>query len=216
MATLTDPGDTGAGDNYVTGSAYQVPDVAVVGGYATPHSLTGNDADIIKLSDQGGSGGSSDQAQVPTSSPFTVTPSDIRDVESAVQSELNTQVADYETFKKLIKDTEGWIFLVQTPAAMIPHEQATPTGYTSLSSGYAPDSVTPDFTDPNPDQTQQIVDAQNSLLRTLADSYRLTGEMVALLNNAAQNYVHADKAVFDGGGNVDDPQASTPSTATLT
>jgi len=200
MATLTDPGDTGAGDEYVKNSTNQFPDVAVKPGYDTPRSLTGDDADRIFFPNPNGDGNPK-PPDVPTASPFTVKPSDIRYLEQSIMSELDTQVAAYPAFKKLIADTEGWIFLVQDPKYMIPYEQANPTSYTSQ---YAGESYKADFTDPDPASTQKFVDSQNALVRALADSYRLVGELVALLNNAAQNYVEADKAIFDAGSSYDD------------
>jgi len=197
MATLTDPGGTGAGDNYVMDSAYKVPDVEIAPGWETPRSLTGDDTDRVNFSGSD----NSKPPDVPTAAPFTVRPSDIRALESSIMSELDTQVAAFANFKKLIADTEGWIFLVQDPKSMIPYEQANPTSY---SSQYAGESYRADFTDPDPETTQKIVDSQNALVRAVGDSYQMVGEMVAMLNNAAQNYVQADKAVFDSGYNYDD------------
>ena len=192
--TLSDPGDTGSGSEYLKKSPNEVPTVAMVPGADTPPSLTG---DV----DESGDGG--EQSDVPTASPFTVKPSDIRDLlETKILTELNTQVSDFESFKNLIMDTEGWIFLVSDPDDMAAHFHGS--GYTSLSSGYNPNPTYSDFTDPDPDSTQAIVDSQNALLRGIADSYTLVGQMVDVLNNAAQNYVHADKAVFDQGSNYDD------------
>lgn len=204
--TLKDPGDTGAGDNYVKNSTYKLPNVAIEPGWDTPRSLTGDDTDRVMFPGND----DSKRPDVPTAAPFAVRPSDIRALESAIMSELDTQVAAYANFKKLIADTEGWIFLVQNPKSMIPYKQAIPNGQTSLSAGYAGETYKADFTDPDPKTTQDIVDSQNALVRAVGDSYQLVGEMVALLNNAAQNYVQADKAVFDGGSNYDDYPLNAP------
>ncbi|GAA5179173.1 hypothetical protein GCM10023322_08370 [Rugosimonospora acidiphila] len=203
MATLSDPGKDGQVNDYATSVDYKLPTVTVEKGYSTPLSLTGDKDAIIVLSDKQDDGGGS-QADVPTASWFTVTPSDIKALEKKIMDELNTQVDEFASFKALIADTEDWIFLVQTPYDLIPHEQATPTGYTSLSAGYTPDSDRPNFTDPNPDDTKKIVNTQNSMVQMVAESYRLMGEVVALFNNAAQQYVGADKAVFNDGMNFDD------------
>jgi hypothetical protein len=192
--TLSDPGDTGAGSDYVKNSAYKVPEVAVQADFVTPPSLTG---DVTE------SDGDGNQSDVPTASPFTVRPSDIRDLlESKILTELNTQVNEFDGFKKLIQDTEGWIFLVQDPTDMAATFHGS--GYTSLSAGYNPNPWYSDFSDPHPDDTQAIVDSQNALLRAVADSYELVGQLVGVLNDAAQNYVHTDQAVFDQGTNYDD------------
>jgi hypothetical protein len=208
-STLSDPGSLpDGGSNYVTSSPNKVPDVKVnvdggfaVGNLDTRLSLTGDN--IISLTDKPAQ--DSDQSDIPTASPFKVKPSDIKGLEKKILTELDSQVGEYESFKKLITDTEGWIFLVQNPGALVPHEQATPTGYTSLSAGYAPPTTKANFTDPDPESTQKIVNSQNALVRALGDAYQLVGEMAAVLNNAAQNYVHADKATFGDGTNVDQP-----------
>jgi hypothetical protein len=202
-STLTDPGSLPeGGSSYVTGSTYKVPDVEVAAGFETGNldttlSLTGDKT--IKLSD--GDSGDQHQGDVPTASPFKVKPSDIKALEKKILTELDTQVGEYASFKQLITDTEGWIFLVQTPGALVPYSQATPGGYYSQ---YSPPTTKADFTDPDPASTQKIVDSQNALVRALGDAYQLVGEMAAVLNNAAQNYVHADKATFGDGTNIDD------------
>jgi hypothetical protein len=89
------------------------------------------------------------------------------------------------------------MFLVQDPKYLIAHDKPTP-GANPGNYGPATPGTThgTDYTDPDPASTQKIVDAQNSLVENLAEAYRLMGEVVAVLNNAAQNYVHADRAMF--------------------
>lgn len=206
-STLTDPGSLPqGGSTYVTNSPNKLPDVQVntTDGFATSNldtrlSLTGDNT--IVLSSLPTDKLDQHQADVPTASPFKVKPSDIKGLEKKILTELNTQVAEYDAFKKLITDTEGWIFLVQNPAALVPYEQAKPGGYYDRYSGT---ETKADFTDPDPASTQKIVNSQNALVRALGDTYQLVGEMAAVLNNAAQNYVHADKATFGDGTNIDD------------
>jgi hypothetical protein len=204
-STLTDPGSLPeGGSNYVTGSAYALPIVKVGDGFDTDNldtklSLTGDNT--IALSDGTSDTLNQHQSDVPTSSPFRVKPSDIKGLEKKILTELDSQVAEYDTFKKLISDTEGWIFVVQNPASLVPYEQAKPGGVYSPWSGT---ETKADYTDPDPASTQKIVDSQNALVRALGDTYQLVGEMAAVLNNAAQYYVRADKATFGDGTNVDD------------
>jgi hypothetical protein len=201
--TLTDPGSVPeGGKTYVDNSTNKLPTVAVATGFETANldtafTLTGDNT--IKLSDS--TPADSQGSDVPTASPFKVKPSDIKGLEKTIMTELDKQVGEFDGFKKLIQDTEGWIFLVQNPADLVEHEEAKPGGY------YSPYSGTEwkaNYTDPDPKSTQNIVDSQNALVRAVGDAYRLVGEMTALLNNAAQNYVHADKAVFADGTNIDD------------
>jgi hypothetical protein len=206
---LQDPGATEAGQTYLTNSQYKLPTVEVAKGFEKDKldqtlSLTGEKDKFIELSGQAPDPLKQHQADVPTASPFKVRPSDIKGLEKTILTELDRQVGEYEAFKKLMVDTEGWIFLVQKPGALIPHNQATPNGYTSLSAGYIPDHYGADYTDPDPARTQQIVDSQNALVRAVGDAYHLVGEMAAILNNAAQRYVQADKSTFEDGTNIDD------------
>jgi len=204
-STLSDPGSLPEGGaTYVNNSTFKLPTVAVPDEFAsskldTRLSLTGDND--IKLSGDAPDPLDQHQADVPTASPFKVKPSDIKALVKKILNEVDTQVGEYESFKSLIRDTEGWIFLVQNPADLVAHEQARPGGY------YSPYSGTEwkaNYTDPDPDSTQKIVDSQNALVRALGDAYQLVGEMAAVLNNAAQNYVHGDKAVFEDGKNIDD------------
>lgn len=204
-STLTDPGSLpDGGSTYVTGSTYKVPEVKVnvQDGFETTNldtrlSLTGDNT--IALS--GDAAQDQHESDVPTASAFKVKPSDIKGLEKKILTELNKQVDEYDSFKSLIADTEGWIFLVQDPAMLVPHEQAKPGSYYSPYSGT---EIVADFTDKDPASTQKIVDSQNALVRSLGDTYQLVGEMAAVLNNAAQNYVSADKATFGDGTNIDD------------
>jgi hypothetical protein len=205
---LQDPGPTEAGKTYIDNSAYKLPTVSVAPGFEVDNldnrlSLTGGDDKMIKLSDQGADPLKQHQGDVPTSSPFKVRPSDIKGLEKKIMTELDKQVGEYPAFKQLILDTEGWIFLVQAPGALIPHQQSS--GPTSYYSPYNPNGgFSANYTDPDPGATQKIVDSQNALVRAVGDAYQLVGEMCAVLNNGAQNYVHADKVVFEDGKNIDD------------
>ena len=204
-STLTDPGSVPeGGKTYVTNSAYKLPDVEVAEGFEannldTKLSLTGDNT--IALSGEAPDPLKQHQADVPTASPFEVKPSDIKALTKTILTELDKQVDEYGSFKSLIQDTEGWIFLVQYPGALVPHEKAKPGSYYTP---YGGTETKANFTDPDPAATQKIVDSQNALVRALGDAYHLVGEMAAVLNNAAQNYVHADKATFDDGTNIDD------------
>ncbi len=201
--TLNDPGSVPeGGKTYVDSSPNKLPTVAVASGFETANldtafTLTGDNT--IKLSDATPS--DNQGSDVPTASPFKVKPSDIKGLEKTIMTELDKQVGEFDSFKKLIQDTEGWIFLVANPGDLVAHEQAKPGGYYSQYSGT---EWKANYTDPNPQSTQSIVDSQNALVRAVGDAYQLVGEMTALLNNAAQNYVHADKAVFADGTNIDD------------
>ncbi|WFE48814.1 hypothetical protein [Micromonospora sp. WMMD1155] len=203
--TLQDPGQTGYGDEYLTESDFKLPTVTVADGFDPDSldmtlSLTGDN--VIKLSDE--APGSGPEPDVPTTSYLRVRPSDIKDLEKTIMIELDRQVGDYPAFKDLILNTAGWIFLVSDPEEMKPYT-ATANGQEGGSYGapYNPEREA-QFKDPNPESTQAVVDSQNALVRAVADAYQLVGQMTAVLNNAAQNYVHADKVVFEDGTNVDD------------
>ena len=206
--SLNDPGSIPTGGSGYVSTAdsrgWKMPDVAVNDGFASGSldstlSLTGDKQ--IKLTDKSQDPLDDHQADVPTASPFKVKPSELKTVEKNILSELDTLVDGYPAFKKLIQDTEGWIFLVQNPGSLVPYEQARPGGYYSQYSGT---ETKANYTDPDPESTQRIVDSQNALVRALGDTYQLVGEMAAVLNNAAQNYVKGDKVVWDDGTNVDE------------
>jgi hypothetical protein len=205
--SLDDPGKIpDGGAKYVSEAdnrGWKLPTMGVYGGFESENldttlSLTGD-----KQITLGNAGDPLDdhQADVPTASPFTVKPSELKTVEKNIITELDTLVGAYPAFKSLIQDTEGWIFLVRNPADLVPYEQAVPGGYYAQYSGT---QTKANYTDPDPESTQRIVDSQNALVRALGDTYQLVGEMAAVLNNAAQNYVKGDKVVFGSGTNVDE------------
>ncbi|HWS33952.1 MAG TPA: hypothetical protein VN408_14565 [Actinoplanes sp.] len=199
MAELSDPGRTGYGDNYITASP-TTPTLAMADGYRDALSLTGENLIGQKPAD----GNSPPGPSAPSSSFFEVKPSDIRAVEQTILTELRTQVDGFDKFRRLILNTEGWIFLVQEPG----HMDAEYLGDTEITMEESINAVSGNidtsephkaFTDPDPASTQKIIDAQNSLLRAVGGTYALVGQWVAHLNNAAQNYVAADRAAFGNG-----------------
>ncbi|HWS33951.1 MAG TPA: hypothetical protein VN408_14560 [Actinoplanes sp.] len=201
MAELNDPGRTGYGDNYVT-AAPATPTLAMADGYRDALSLTGENLIGQRPKE------ASEPDPVPTSpssSYFEVRPSDIRAVEQTILTELRTQVDGFDTFRRLILNTEGWIFLVERPEQMDedwrPKPKPTPSGNRDQ---YAPGLDLSSlhhkpFSDPDTTATQKIIDEQHALLRAVSGAYGLVGHWVAHLNNAAQNYVAADRAAFGTG-----------------
>ncbi len=195
MAELSDPGNTGYGSNYVEESPYLVPRVEMSDPHRIALSLTGDNV-IGQKSEGAGSG-----AQSPQGRAFRVQPSEIRAHQQKILDELSMQADAYESFRRLILNTEGWIFLVESPEQM---DQAWRNEDDKIREGMRgrPWGDTPleaRFKDPNPSTTQATVDGQNALLRAVADSLTLVGNLVAALNNAAQNYVAADRAAFGSG-----------------
>lgn len=161
-------------DIWVTKSEYQVPDLAIASGWATAHSITGKD--VI------GSDGakSSDGADLPEpTSIFSVTPGTIKEAEDTILKEVGTQIDNFESFKKKVWARGGWVFITDNPNDPMPHDMM----------GNA-----------IPGQARDLVDGQNQLLRTVADSIELVGQFVARLNNAAQFYAEADIQSFGDAG----------------
>jgi hypothetical protein len=198
-STLTDPGSLPSGGaSFVTSSPQKLPELEVkpvfeVGNLDTTLSLTGTN--MIKLGD-----GSNDgyQSDIPRASPFKVRPSDIKGLEKSILTELDNQVEKYDSFKSLITNTEGWIFLAKDS------DSVTTTMYPKVTPNPDGSSTVTSPVDLDMSSTQAIIDSQNALVRALGDTYHLVGDMAAVLNNAAQSYVSADKATFGvDGTNVD-------------
>src|SRR5262249_41262881 len=116
-------------------------------------------------------------------------------------SEGDNQAAQFEAFKKQLIDNESWVFLVSDPVQLVPtHHVQTKDGWIDVSGGkpLPPGAPLgrgdfPDYVDPDPGQTQQMIDGEPQLIRAVGDSIWSIAHFAAMLNNAAQAYALADE-----------------------
>jgi hypothetical protein len=132
----------------------------------------------------------------PVEPEIQVSTSSIRDAENTLIAEGKHQVSEFETFKQKILNEEKWVFLVSDPHDMDPVYHKGGHGKADFMGQVKPEGTYPDFTDPNPEQTQKTIDGQHSLLNACGGCIESIGHFTAMLNDTAQSYALADEHSF--------------------
>lgn len=125
----------------------------------------------------------------PEETELTVDCAGIRAAEDVLIDEGETQVSGFESFKKEMTANEKWVFLVSDPDDLVPKQQSSSSAMSKEGPAVPAEKH---YTDPNPGQTQQIIDGEHALIRAIGDSIHSIGSFTAMLNNAAQFYARAD------------------------
>jgi hypothetical protein len=171
--------------------------------YAGPKTVTG--ADYIDLNppwlDKDGNPAKGDPPpdHRPSSqyNRFAVSTSGIRSAETTILAEAYSQKSSFQTFKKDLVSDEGWIYLVSNKHDMEVywHDEKLPPNTKAgmiFGGGQAAGNYA-DFTDPNPSQTQETVDAEHALIRAVGDTIESLAHYPVMLNDAVQLYAYTDE-----------------------
>jgi hypothetical protein len=97
-----------------------------------------------------------------------VSPGSIKNAETRILREADSQIAAYEDLKSYVEQVAPWIFTSKYPVR----------------------------TDPEPHVTETMSRNLHNALVSTADAIELVGQLVALLNWAAQGYAGGDEDSF--------------------
>ena len=150
---------------------------------------------------QPGEGTAPTNTGAPAEDRFVVDTAGIRAAENELIWEGDNQATAFEEFKRQLTSNESWVFLVSNPKDMTPTRHKIKPGGEFVDTGVpSPPGSTlagdvPNFTDPDPAKTQQMIDSEHQLIRAAGDSIWSIAHFAAMLNNAAQLYALADESV---------------------
>ena len=163
------------------------PKLEIVGGW--PPELTG---DVPE------SGDDDKDAPFPDGTPFTVTPSTIRDAESQILlNGVDPATDDYNTLRDFVTATKSWIL-------KMPGDPQT-GWYDSWQNNmetHHPNSYVPKPAEPPPslgDAPDRLIANVDQALTACAAAITCCAEHVGLLNFAGQMYTYADKKSYFPG-----------------
>ena len=178
-------------DTYVQASIKHVPELHME--ERTARSVTGDNL----FNPPKDSGDETKTPERPEVRAFGVTPADLRGAQNYMLNELNTQVDEFESFKADVLSKGGWIFYAENEGGVQnDREIRSHDGGSHISRHTVRGEDLPPVEDPNPDQTQMLVDTQLSLLKAVGGSIQAVAQYVVRVNNAAQFYAEADKQSF--------------------
>ena len=178
-------------DTYVQTSIAHIPELTVE--ERTARSVTGDN--LFNPPDEPGD--EKKDLVEPTVRAFAVSPADLRFAQNKILKELDRQVDDFEIFKNDVLSKGGWIFYAKNEGAMQDSfERRIHEGGSKQSKEWVDGKDLPPHEDPNPEQTQMLVDSQLTLLKSVSGSIQAVAQYVARINNAAQFYAQADKQSF--------------------